>query len=220
MPAMPPLDLGSDLQAQVPAMTAWTAQAHLLADAIREPGFACAALNASAWAAGAIPDATAGLIGAATALTSGECGPQLWAQAGPCPSDQALLAAAAELEGAVADLLKQASALARDCRSALASACAAAGAAAAAMDAATTAAARAAAESALAAARAEIADCEAALEILDGTGSRLDHALKCLRKMPDDLASTYETPYAHVREAGPLPYEGAFLTGGVTYETA
>ena len=192
-------------------MTAWTAQAQLLADAIREPGFGCAALNASAWAAGAIPDATAGLIGAATALTSGECGPQLWAQADPCPDDRTLLEQAAELEGACADLLKHASALARDCRSALAAARAAAGAAAAAMDAAKT-------EAARAAARAEIADCEAALEILDGTGSRLDHALKCLRRVPDDLAGTYETPYTHVREAGPLPHEGAFLTGGVVYE--
>jgi len=199
-------------------VTGWTGRAHLLADAIREPGFGCAALNAAAWAAGVIPDATAGLIGAATALTSGECGPQLWAQAGPCPDDRTLLAAAAELEGACAELLRQASALARDCRSALASARAAAASAAAALDAATTAAARSAAESALAAARAEIADCEAALEILGGTGSRLDHAVKCLRKVPDDLAGAYETPYAHVRETGPLPYEGAFLTGGVVYE--
>lgn len=201
-------------------MTAWTAQAHLLADAIREPGFGCADLNAAAWAAGAIPDATAGLIGAATALTSGECGPQLWAQADPCPDDRTLLAAAAELEGACADLLRHASGLARDCRAALAAAHAAAGAAAAAMDAAKTEVARAAAESSLAAARAEIADCEAALEVLGGTGSRLDHALKCLRRVPDDLDAAYETLYAHVREAGPLPYEGAFLTGGVTYETA
>ena len=196
-------------------MTGWAAQAQLLADAIREPGFGCAALNASAWAAGANPDATAGLIGAATALTSGECGPQLWAQADPCPDDRTLLAAAAELEGACAELLRQASALARDCRAALAAACAAAASAGAALDAATTAAARAAAESALAAARAEIADCEAALEVTDDAGRRLDHAVSCLRRVPDDLASTYETPYQHAREVGPLPHEGAFLTDGI-----
>ncbi len=201
-------------------MTAWTGEAHLLADAIREPGFACADLNAAAWAAGAVPDATAGLIGAATALTSGECGPQLWAQADPCPDDRTLLAAAAELEGAVTDLLKQASALARDCRAALEAAAADAERAHATATSDASPQARAAAETALTAARAVIADCEAALEVTDGCGSRLDHALTCLRRVPDDLASTYETPYVHVREAGPLPYEGAFLTGGVTYETA
>jgi len=212
---MLPLDLGINLQAQVRAVTAWTGEAHLLADAIREPGFACAALNAAAWAAGAIPDATAGLIGAATALTSGECGPHLWAQADPCPDDRTLLAAAAELEGAVSDLLKQASALARDCRSALAAACAAAASAGVALDAATTAAARSAAETALAAAQAEIADCEAALEVTDDVGRRLAHAMTCLRRAPDDLAGTYEQPYAHVRDGGDLPFSGAFLTDGI-----
>lgn len=201
-------------------MTGWTAQAQLLADAIREPGFACAALNASAWAAGVNPDATAGLIGAAAVLTSGECGPQLWAQADPCPSDSALLAGAAELEGAVAELLKYASDMARDCRRALAAAGAAAARAAAALDAATTDAARGAAESALAAARAEIADCEAALEIIDDAGRRLAHAANCLRKVPDDLAGTYETPYQHVRDGGMLPHDGEFLTGGISHEAA
>lgn len=199
----------------MPAVSGWTGQAHLLADAIREPGFGAAAVNASAWAAGVNPDATAGLIGGATALTGGDCGPQLWAQADPCPSDQAMLAAAAELEGAVAGLLKHASALARDCRAALAAAYAATTAAAAALDAATTGAARSAAESSLGAAQSEIADCEAALEVLDDAGRRLAHAVTCLRRVPDDLAGTYETPYAHVRDGGDLPFSGGFLTGGI-----
>ena len=103
-------------------MTAWTGEAHLLADAIREPGLAAAALNAAAWSAGVNPEATAGLIGAATTLTSGDCGPQLWAQAEPVSSDQELLTATTELEGAVGDLLKYATAMAQDCRSALQSA--------------------------------------------------------------------------------------------------
>lgn len=196
-------------------MTGWTAQAHLLADAIREPGFDAAAVNASAWAAGVNPDATAGLIGAATALTSGECGPQLWAQADPCPDDKTLLAAAAELEGAVADLLKCASALARDCRAALEAAAARAARAHAAAASAASPQAQAAAEADLAAARADVGDCEAALEVTDGAGSRLDHAVACLRRVPDDLAGTYETPYAHVRDGGDLPYSGGFLTGGI-----
>ena len=201
-------------------MSGWTAQALLLAGDIREPGFACAALNASAWSAGVTPEATAGLIGAASALTSGDCGPQLWAQADPCPSDQELTAAAAELEGAVAQLLKHASGMAAACRSALGSAGAAAAQAAAAAASAETSQARAAAESALAAARAVIADCEAALEILDDAGGRLAHAANCLRRVPDDLAGTYETPYAFVHDGGDLPYAGDFLTGGISYEAA
>ena len=199
-------------------MSTWTGQAHLLADAIREPGFDAAAANAAAWAAGVNPDATAGLIGAATALTSGECGPQLWAQAGPCPSDQAMLASAAELEGACAELLKCASALARDCRAALAAAVArlaAAGAALAAAQGRGDEPAAAAAQGQQGAALAEIADCEAALEVIDDAGGRLEHAANCLRRVPDDLAGTYEQPYAHVRDGGDLPYSGDFLTGGI-----
>jgi hypothetical protein len=199
-------------------VSTWTGQAHLLADAIREPGFDAAAVNASAWAAGVNPDATAGLIGAATALTGGDCGPQLWAQTDPCPSDQALLVAAAELEGAVADLLKHASALARDCRAALAAAhakLASAGAALAAAQAQGAEDAAAAAQGQQGAALAEIADCEAALEVLDDAGRRLEHAANCLRRVPDDLAGTYETPYAHVRDGGELPFSGDFLTGGI-----
>jgi hypothetical protein len=201
-------------------MTDWTGRAHLLADAIREPGFACAALNAAAWSAGVNPEATAGLIGAASVLTSGDCGPQLWAQADPVPNDQELLTAAAELEGAVGQMLKYASAMARDCRAALESAQAAAAQAAAASASAATASARTAAEGALAAARAVIADCEAALEVIDGCGSRLAHAANCLRRVPDDLASTYETPYQFVRDGGELPYAGDFMTAGISYEAA
>jgi uncharacterized protein with beta-barrel porin domain len=199
-------------------VTGWTAQAHLLADAIREPGFAAAAVNASAWSAGVNPDATAGLIGAATALTSGECGPQLWAQADPIPDDKAMLTAAAELEGAVAELLKHASALARDCRAALEAAVAAMASAGAALAAAQAQGAEHAAAAALGRqgeAAAQVADCEAALEVLDDAGGRLDHAVTCLRRVPDDLASTYEQPYAHVRDGGDLPFSGDFLTGGI-----
>lgn len=199
-------------------MSTWTGQAHLLADAIREPGFGAAAVNASAWSAGVNPDATAGLIGAATALTGGDCGPQLWAQADPCPDDKALTAAAAELEGAVAGLLKHASALARDCRAALAAAhakLASAGAALAAAQSRGAEGAVAAAQGQQGEALAEIADCEAALEVLDDAGRRLEHAANCLRRVPDDLASTYDQPYAHVRDGGELPFSGDFLTGGI-----
>ena len=208
-------------------VTGWTGQAYLLADAIREPGFACAAVNASAWCARVDPEATRGLVGAALALTSCGAGTALWSAAAPCPDDAALLASAAELEGAVAELLGHARAMAEACRQALDAAYAAAAAAGAAIAAAqaqlaaagnaraagAAESALAAAEAAMAAARAEIADCEAALEIIDETGTRLAHALNCLRKVPDDLAGTYEVPYGHIRDGGKLPHYGEFLTG-------
>lgn len=196
-------------------VTGWTAQAHLFADAIREPGFSCAALNASAWAAGVNPQATGGLLGAALALTDGQAGAVLWDADKPCESDRAFLEAAAELEGAVAELLGHATRLARDCRAAWEGACEQAGRAAAGLEAESPQA-SAAAQAALDAARPVIADCEAALEVIDGCGSRLAYAANCLRKVPGDLASTYETPYQHVRDGGTLPYSGDFLGGIVT----
>lgn len=215
-------------------MTGWTGQAHLLADDIREPGFACAAACAAAWSARVDPAAVRGLVGAAMTLTSSDAGASLWAAADPYPDDKALLDAAAELEGWTADLLRRATQLARDCRAALEAAhvrLAAAGAAIAAAQAQLASAvtgrqaaaaqdAIAAAEAERAAAMAEIADCEAALEIIDDAGRRLAHAANCLRKVPDDLAGTYETPYQHVRDGGMLPHDGEFLTGGISHEAA
>lgn len=207
-------------------MTGWTGQAYLLADAIREPGFVCAAVNASAWCARVDPEATRGLIGAALALTSGDAGKALWSAADPCPDDAALLTSAAELEGAVAELLGHARRLAAACRESLKAAYCAAAAAQAGIAAAQAqlagagntqaAAAESAlgsAQAALSAAQAEIADCEAALEVIDEAVTRLAHALNCLRKVPDDLASTYEVPYGLVYDGGKLPYAGEFLTG-------
>lgn len=208
-------------------MTGWTGQAHLLADDIREPGFGAAAVNASAWRARVDPDATYGLIGAAIALTDGDAGSALWADADPCPDDATLLAAVTELEGAVAELLRNASRMAAACRASLEAAQSAAGSGAAALDAAHGQAAQAqtaqasaaaqgaiaSAEAAIAGAQAEIADCEAALEIIDSAGGKLAHALDCLRRVPEDLAATYEEPYDLVRQGGRLPVDGDFLTG-------
>jgi hypothetical protein len=201
-------------------VTTWTGQAQLLADDIREPGFAAAGLNASAWCARVDPEATHGLVGAALALTSGDAGTMLWSAADPCPDDATLLTAAAELEGAVAELLEHARRMAAACRAEFEAALAAAARAAAAAAAAETPQARADAEEALRAARAVIADCEAALEILDETGTRLAHAENCLRKVPDDLAGAFEVPYAFVQDGGKLPYDGEFLTSGISYEAA
>lgn len=191
-------------------MTAWTDRAHLLADAIREPGFRAAEVCASAWRARVIPDATRGLVGAASVLTDGQAMAGLWAQVPPCPADSVLLEQAAELEGAAADLLEHAGRLAAACGAELEAAAAEAATAHARL--AATAAPDAAAEARLEAARRMMADCEAALEVLGGAAARLDYALNCLRRVPDDYASAYEVPLQHVREAGPLPADGDFLT--------
>jgi hypothetical protein len=201
-------------------VTTWTGQAQLLADDIREPGFTIAAINASAWCARVDPEATHGLVGAALALTSGDAGKALWSAADPCPADGALLTAAAELEGTVAQLLEWARQMIAGCRADFDAAIGEARAARALLASALTEDARAEAEARLSEAMAVIADCEAALEILDETGTRLAHALNCLRKVPDDMASTYEVPYELVHDGGQLPHNGEFLTGGVSYEAA
>lgn len=193
-------------------MSTRTGLALTFAEDIREPGFACARLNGSAWAAGVNPQATGGLIGAALALTAGEAGALLWTSDRPCGSDQVLVEAAEEIEGYLVSMLRCASGMAAAWRADRAAACAAAADARAAMASAANPQARAAAENALGAASAVIADCDAALEIIDGAGQRLAHALDCLRRVPVDLDSTYETPYLYVREGGELPYGGDFLT--------
>lgn len=193
-------------------MTAWTGRAQLLADGIREPGFQAAQVNASAWCARVDPEATRGLVGAAMALTSNDAGKELWGAATPCPDDAALLTAAAELEGAVAGLLEWARRTVTGCRADFETALEQAQRARALLasdDDAT----KAEGAALLAEAQAVLADCEAALEILDETGTRLAHALNCLRKVPDDLAGTYETPYQLVHDGGQLPHHGDFLTG-------
>ena len=199
-------------------MTTWTGQAQLLAADIREPGFQAAEVNASAWCARVDPEATHGLVGAALALTSGDAGKKLWSATAPCPDDAALLTAATELEGAVVQLLEWARTMAAGCRADFEAAMEAAQRARALMasdDDAT----RAEGAALMAEAQAVLGDCEAALEILDETGTRLAHALNCLRKVPDDLASTYEVPYELVHDGGQLPHAGEFLTG-VVWEAA
>ena len=193
-------------------MTGWTAQAELLADAIREPGMKAAEVTASAWRAGVHPEATNGLVGAALALTDGQAEASLWAQVPPCPDDKTLLGQAAELEGAVSELLGHARRLAAAGRDSLDAAASSASRAAVAIAGDAGLPVKAAAQDELAETRREIADCGAALEILDGTGGRLEHALRCLRRVPDDFAQHYEIPRLHIRQQGALPVSGAFLT--------
>lgn len=191
-------------------MTTWTAQAHLLAGALPEWGMAAAALNAAAWSARIMPEATRGLAGAAIALTDGRAGEALWARTEPCPDAAAFLAAAAELEVAVTDLLKHASGLAAGCREAHEAAARGHQSAPAAAGG-DTAQAQAAAER-MHEARLVIADCEAALEVTGDAGGRLDHARRCLMRVPADYAEAYETPAGLVRRGLKLPYSGDFLT--------
>lgn len=197
-------------------MTTWTAQAELLADTIREPGSAAAAITASAWRAGVHPEATHGLVGAAVALAGDEVLSSLWSASSACPDDKTLLAQAADLEGDVAELVRHAGRFAADCCAERASAISAWRAASAALNAATAAGdagAAAAARDAMGAAGRVIADCDAALEIIAQVRDRLAYALKCLRQLPDDYASHYELPYEFRRHLGPLPVTGEFLTG-------
>jgi hypothetical protein len=197
-------------------VTSWTAQAAALADAIREPGFRAAEVTASAWRAGVHPQATNGLVGAALALAGGDAQGSLWAQVAPCPRDTDLLEQGAELDGAVAEFGVYAVRLRDTCRDALEDAAERA-AAARARTTADDPGIRAAALAALERARAEMADCEAALEILGdkngGVLGCLDYALTCLRRLPGDFTEHYETPKAHIRQHGPLPAGGDFLTG-------
>jgi hypothetical protein len=193
-------------------MTGWTAQAELLADAIREPGFTAARVTASAWRAGVHPEATHGLVGAALALTAGEAMGSLWDQVPPCPSDSVLLEHAAELEGSAAELAGYCHAGAQACQAGLENAVAAWRAAAAVLKAAGDERAAAGAREVIEQAGRVIADCEAALEILGRAGDVLGYALKCLRQVPGDFARHYETPLAYRREQGPLPVSGGFLT--------
>jgi hypothetical protein len=216
MPAVRQVGLGIDLPAQVPQevpVTGWTAQAELLADAIREPGFKAAAVTASAWRAGVHAEATHGLVGAALALTGGDATGSLWDQVPPCPSDSVLLEQSAEVEGSAAELQRYCRDGAAACRAELGNALRARQAADAMLRAGVDEKSAAGARDVMEQANRVTGDCEAALEILDMTGAALGYALGCLRRVPDDFAQHYETPYAFKREAGPLPLSGLFLTG-------
>jgi small-conductance mechanosensitive channel len=159
-------------------------------------------------------------------LTDGEAGAALWVTDQGCPDDKTLAGWAADLEGHLGELLKRSRDMVTACRADLdgavaehEAATAAARAAQGRMSAAATPDAHAAAEhdyqaamERVHAASLVIADCEAGLEILARTDGKLTGALNAARQIPADLAETYETPYQHIRENGPLPRDGDFLT--------
>jgi hypothetical protein len=193
----------------------WTPLAEDLAESLPEIGRSAASLSAAAWAAGVMPEATHGLVGAA--LTLGAQVSNLYARSAPLRTDQDMLAASQDLEAATAEMLRHAWDLANQVADALEEAYAALAAASAAVPAGAseqeTADAEAAAEAARAEAMMRIADCDTALDILGPVLARLRYALSCLSCVPDDLETTYEAPYELVRRGGALPHEGEWLTG-------
>lgn len=186
----------------------WTAQAEALAEDAREMGGLAAVIHAAAWSAGVEPQATQGLTGAALAL--GATVAMLMTRTHPLREDREMTSHAADIEADTAGLLKRAQNMLAGAGAALDEAHEAA---IKAKRAALSMAANAqAALQALDIALACIADCEAALEILADLAARLDYARTCLERVPDDLLTTYEIPYDHIRCGGKLPFQGDFLT--------
>lgn len=188
----------------------WTAQAEALAEDAREMGGLAAIIHAAAWSAGVDPQATQGLTGAALAL--GATVAMLMARTRPLREDREMTSHAADIEADTADLLKRAQDMLTGAGAALEEAHEAAAKAERDYRGALTQSREQAALQALDNALACIADCEAALEILADLAARLDYARTCLERVPDDLLTTYEVPYDHIRHGGRLPFHGDFLT--------
>lgn len=176
----------------------WTDQAEALAQEAAEAGVALAALNAAAWSAGVDPQAVSGITGAALSLAAPV--PSLWVRSRQVRDDRALREAAADFEAACAQMHQQAT----DLRGRVADDYARA---------AEVAGNREATRAARDAARNRMGDCEAAAEILAEVAKRAAYAAAALYRVPDDMAETYEVPYAHLARGGALPHEGEWLTG-------
>ena len=181
----------------------WTAHADEITGDAAGLGRDCARVNAAAWSAGADPEATHGIVGAA--LTLGASVPSLSARCDPLPDDRTMVSAAADLEAACAETLAAARGLRDRAARETDDACDAI--AAVSRDPGERAAA------VIAAAQRRIADCETAMESLDVTIKRLAYALACLERVGTDLEAAYEAPYGFVRAGGRLPLAGDWLTG-------
>jgi hypothetical protein len=200
--------------------TPWLAAAGQLADDAHQPGFAAAALVASAWCARCLPDATRSLARAAGALTSGGAMERVWDRVPPCPSAVALLQGAEELEGEAVAMRARGQVMAETCEEARDNAIreyqAALRQAANAGTVANGEAVRAGAEQVMADTALVIGDCEAALELLSQVIARLNYAVNCFRRAPDDFAEAYDVPLQFIRDGGLLPLSGDFLTAPAT----
>jgi hypothetical protein len=189
----------------------WTARAEELAESLCELGEAAAGVTAATWRAGVDPAATDGLVGAAVAV--GAAPSALFTAGEPMPGDREMLGCAEDLAASAAVLHDSAQRLHAQVEDALEAAARdldralkrQAGAKSKGEEHAAVAAAR--------EARRFIADCECALDILTEAIRRLGYARDCLSRVPDDLETTYEIPYAYLRHGGLLPHHGDFLTG-------
>ena len=190
-------------------MGAWTKRAEELGDAMCELGSAAGHLFACAWRARVDTEALGALAGAAFALQQRL---KLTLRGEVLPSDRALREHAEDLEADAGDLLRAAGQMQADCSRAWQGACDDLRKAQAAAKAAKDDKAQAAARQAVAAARARMADCEVALEILEDITGRLAWAVSRLQCVPDDLATHYEAAYALRRQDIALPADGDFLT--------
>ena len=191
----------------------WEDAAEMLSEDIRQPGLDLADLVASAWRARVDPYATRSLVSAACILAGPEVMLRMQDHADPCPNDEALLGSAAEIEADIAAMLRHARKMAEDCEDTgdraaadYATAVARATTAPQAGGQADPGAAR-----AMQAAGSALADCDAALEILEGVQNRLKQALDSVRQLPSELAGTYESAYDLLRRGGSLPHSGDFL---------
>lgn len=189
----------------------WAEQAEQLAADAYELGTDAGFLHGAAYLARVDPAAMASLVHAALAL--GAPPASLMRSARALPHDLEMLARTADLETCAGEMLKRAEDLLGAVSDGLDAASDAAAAATRALAAAKTAPETSGAAEILGEARARIADCECALEILADLGPRLTTALACLENVPDDLEETYQVPYGHIRRGGRLPNDGDFLTG-------
>jgi hypothetical protein len=202
----------------------WTGAAEQLADDACGIGYAAVAVTASAWRARCEQDAARSLVQAANALTAGVLS-GLFDPLPPSPSAEDFLMHAEELESEAAALGKHGHDMAADCEAALDEAIAGHAAAKRRLDRAlaadktdpqVAAAAQAeidAAQAQMQAMRQVIGDCEAALDLLGQVLERLDYAITCFRRVPDDLAQAYDVPLEYIRDGRVLPWSGDFLTG-------
>jgi hypothetical protein len=198
-------------------VTGWAEAAEQFAEDIRQPGHGIAALVASAWCARVDPYATRSLVSAAVVLAGTQVRARFLDKTTPCPGDWALLGEGEAIEGEVAGMLQYAARMAADCehthdraasdyRAAVEQA----------REQAPDGGERLADENlalAMQAARLAVADCQAALDILEGAQQQLKQALDSLRQLPAELEDTYEVVYALVRAGRKLPRSGRFLTG-------
>ena len=175
------------------------------------------------------PDALSGLTGAALAL--GEDGMRVYRAEGErFRDDREFIEAVAEAEDEISGHLAAVQQLQREAAAALRRALADLDAARRQLAAARAMATRdpcngchQAKDAAIAAAEAEIRDCqqraalcEAAGEVLAPLAARLQHALRRIRAVPEDLGETYESVYRLLRRGGVMPRDGDFLAGEVS----